>query len=203
MTTATVTDDRYQRTTYTGKPVDKWTAQALDAAARLAGVKITLTQGSWSTNEPNSAGTHAGAGAGDIRVTDLETARRVVKALRQCGFAAWLRLPNEGPWVAHIHFVQIGNAHLAPAAARQVEAYLIARNGLANNGPDTGPRILTPRPYPYQGIPTKKAPTMNNVQYGRQLINAGLAELAKAVRRPQIDVARRAITLILSKMPKE
>lgn len=101
---------------------------------------LVLTQGSYS-NVAASAGTHSGGGALDIRARDLtDTERkRVELGARQLGFAAWLRTPQQGDWPYHIHGIAIGCPDMSPAAADQVVAYKRGRNGLANNGPDTGP----------------------------------------------------------------
>lgn len=124
-----------QHTTYDGHVVNEMTKAALDKVAVKLGYKLTLLQGSYNgTAVAASAGTHARGGVVDLAPYDWE---RKVRALREVGFAAWHRLPSEGPWGEHIHAVLIGDPDLAPAAAQQVTAYKNGRNGLANNGPDT------------------------------------------------------------------
>jgi hypothetical protein len=106
-------------------------------------IPLVLTQGSYNAGGVGaSAGTHDGGGVFDIRARDLSTADRyrTVLVARQLGFAAWLRTPAQSDWPYHIHAVAIGCPDLAPSAARQVTAYKNGRNGLANNGPDDGPR---------------------------------------------------------------
>lgn len=102
---------------------------------------LSLSQGSYS-NATASAGTHSGGGALDVRAATLtaEQRARVVLALRQVGFAAWLRTPSQGDWPYHIHAIAIGTPDLSAAARDQVVDYKAGRNGLANNGPDDGPR---------------------------------------------------------------
>ena len=62
-------------------------------------------------------------------------------ALRQVGFAAWLRTPSQGSWPLHIHAIAISDTDLAAAAQKQVGAYYEGRNGLANNAADDGPAV--------------------------------------------------------------
>ena len=104
---------------------------------------LVLSQGSYTTGVSQSAGTHSGGGALDVRVRDLTQAQidKVVWALRKTGFAAWHRLPSQGDWPEHIHAIAIGDKELSAAAAAQVVAYKNGRNGLANNGPDDGPKV--------------------------------------------------------------
>jgi hypothetical protein len=104
---------------------------------------VRLTQGSFSTSVGQSAGTHAGGGVFDVGILELTGSQRdsVVWALRKQGFAAWLRNPSQGDWPYHIHAVAIGDKELSAAAKAQVVAYKNGRNGLANNGPDDGPKV--------------------------------------------------------------
>jgi hypothetical protein len=190
-----MTDDRYARTTFRGKAVDKWTAQALAACERDLGYELTVVQGSFNgTAVAASAGTHAGGGVVDLAPFD---AVRKVMVLRSNGFAAWHRLPSEGPWGEHIHAVLIGDESAAASAQRQVESYRAGRNGLANGARDNGPKV-TIREFTYRSIPERK-PGMNSVSYGRMLIEAGLTEWAKAKKRPMVKAAaalvRRGLTL--------
>ena len=148
-------DDRYERITFRGRTVDRYTAQALQAVEKDLGYELTITQGSYNAGKVSaSAGTHDGGGVVDLAPWDWQ---HKVPALRKRGFAAWRRLPIAGLWPEHIHAVQAGNDRLAPAAARQVDAYKAGRNGLANNGPDDGPRIrLVPFKYEEDDMPYSK-----------------------------------------------
>lgn len=138
----------YQLTTYDGRRVDWLTRAALEDVAHVLGYsdgKLTLHQGSYNAGRVSaSAGTHDGGGVIDLAPYDHA---RKVRELRRHGFAAWFRPAIPGLWGAHIHAVQIGNRKLAPSAARQVEAYLAGRNGLASNGPDDGPRDFVDNRY--------------------------------------------------------
>lgn len=133
------------RITFRGFPLNVRTRDMLLAAEARSGRTFVVTQGSYSPGtDPTSAGTHDGGGAVDIDVVDLTTAQRyaAAKALREVGFAAWVRSPSQGDWPWHIHAIAISDTDLAPAAQKQVGKYYEGRNGLANNGPDDGPPVV-------------------------------------------------------------
>jgi peptidoglycan hydrolase-like protein with peptidoglycan-binding domain len=127
-----------------GYVVDARTQAMLTAAQRLLGYPLLLEQGSYNPGgDPTSAGTHDGGGVVDLAVAGMTAARRtaVVTALRQVGFAAWVRDPSQGDWPWHIHAVAINDTDLSSQAQHQVGDYYLGMNGLANRGPDDGPRI--------------------------------------------------------------
>lgn len=159
-----MTDPRLARPNWRGRTnVDALTIAALKHAEEMLGYELAITQGSYQGSVAASAGTHDKGGALDLSTRGMTSAQktRVVLCLRRAGFAAWLRKPSQGPWKEHIHAVVIGHPLLAPAAARQVTAYLARRNGLANNGPDDGPR-LDPIPRPvWPWSPMKQFGTWN------------------------------------------
>lgn len=132
-------DPRLVRPSWRGRTnVDALTIAALEQAEEYAGHEFAITQGSYQSSVSASAGTHDRGGALDLAWTgDPDD----VRALRRAGFAAWHRSPAQGPWGHHIHAVVVDHPDLAPSAARQVVAYRNGRNGLANNGPDDGPRL--------------------------------------------------------------
>ncbi len=124
--------------------VNRRTWNMIEAAEKLAGFTFVITQGSYNSNVSASAGTHDGGGVVDIRARDLSPRKRgqVVLALRQVGFAAWLRTPGQSkraPWPYHIHAVARGDRDLSKQAAAQIRSYRRARNGLKGDGPDDGP----------------------------------------------------------------
>lgn len=129
------------RVAFDGQTVDSRTAAMLTEAVSILGAPVRLDQGSFSTSDPTSAGTHAGGGAVDVNVDGWSAARRrtVAGVLRGIGFAAWVRSPAEGDWPWHIHAVAISDPDLAPQAQAQVGDYYRGRNGLKNHGPDSGP----------------------------------------------------------------
>lgn len=144
----------YDLTTHDGRRVDEITHRALLAAEKILGYELTITQGSYNAGGVSaSAGTHDGGGVVDLAAWDHANK---IRALRRVGFAAWYRRPEQGPWPAHIHAVLVGNARLAPSAQRQVDAYLAGRNGLANNGPDDGPREHVGARFKWENEPKPK-----------------------------------------------
>ncbi|WP_051969468.1 peptidoglycan-binding protein [Kitasatospora azatica] len=132
---------RLQRDGYT---IDTRTQNMLAEAERLLGFHLTLSQGSYNPGgDPTSAGTHDGGGVVDINVDGMSSSTRtaVAKALRQVGFAAWVRNPTQGDWPWHIHAAAISDTDLSTQAQNQTGDYYLGLNGLANHAADDGPRI--------------------------------------------------------------
>lgn len=132
------------RTTYQGFPFNARTVAMMKEAFRLAGVTPAVEQGSYSPDvDPTSAGTHDGGGAVDLDAEDITSTQvtRVVRSLRQVGFAAWRRTPAQGNWPLHIHAVAVNDTDLHVTAQDQVGDYYLGRNGLANHAPDDGPQV--------------------------------------------------------------
>jgi peptidoglycan hydrolase-like protein with peptidoglycan-binding domain len=120
------------------------TQAMLAAASALLNRTLTLSQGSYNPGgDPSSAGTHDGGGVVDVSVDGMSASTRtqVAKVLRQVGFAAWVRDPSEGDWPWHIHAVAISDTDLSTQAQNQVGDYYLGMNGLANRGPDDGPKV--------------------------------------------------------------
>lgn len=117
----------------------------LTEVERLAGVTLTVIKGQKIAQGDSSAGTHDGYGVVDLRTSGWSTATResVLKAARETGNAAWYRTVAQGFDGPHIHAVLMGDPDLSPSARRQVTAYRNGHNGLANNGPDDGPKGFT------------------------------------------------------------
>ena len=127
-----------------GYIVDARTQAMLTAAEHLLGYTLTLDQGSYNPGgDPSSAGTHDGGGVVDISVTGMTAAQRtaVARALRQVGFAAWVRNPSQGDWPWHIHAAAINDTDLSSQAQHQIGDYYLGMNGLADRGPDDGPQV--------------------------------------------------------------
>ena len=127
-----------------GFTVDARTRDMLLAAEGSLGRHLVLSQGSYNPGgDPTSAGTHDGGGVVDISVDGMgsSTRRQVVRALRVVGFAAWLRNPDQGDWPWHIHAAAISDTDLSSQAQHQVGDYYLGLNGLANHGPDDGPKV--------------------------------------------------------------
>lgn len=126
-----------------GSVLNTRTRDMLAEAKRVLGRDFELDQGSYNPGgDPTSVGTHDGGGVVDISVEGMNAATRtaVVRALRLVGFAAWLRSPQQGDWPWHIHAVAISDTDLSSQAQHQVGDYYLGLNGLANRGPDDGPR---------------------------------------------------------------
>ena len=130
------------RIVWRGKQFNKRTVAMIEAAEKLYKSKFAILQGSYNKGGvTESAGTHDGGGAVDIDVASKSPAQRqaVVKAMRQVGFAAWLRTPAQGDWPFHVHAIAVGDKDLSRGAAHQGAEYRRGRNGLANRGKDDGP----------------------------------------------------------------
>ncbi len=192
-------------TTFGGKRTDTRTAAQAGEAQRLFGRTLTVTQGSYNTSVGASAGTHSGGGALDFSVSGLTASQitHMVACLRTVGFAAWHRLPSQGPWAAHVHAVSVGCRDLAPIAARQVEALRNGRDGLASNGPD---------PHAALGLPVRtweqylaaKAPLPWPLPWGRFYGHrAGLRGWARLRAVPSGPIVRRVNQLLLNSSSSE
>lgn len=129
------------RTSYSGQPVNQRTADMLAEADSGLDWNITVTQGSYQGCSEASSCTHAGGGALDISVSELTDEQRwkTVKALREVGFAAWLRTPEQADWPYHIHAIAIGDTDTHREAADQIADYHAGKNGLADHAPDDTP----------------------------------------------------------------
>lgn len=93
-----------------------------------------------------SAGTHDGGGAIDLDVRGLSSGQRaaLVRALREAGFAAWLRRRPTFS-VDHVHAIAVGDPDLPAGARRQVADYFAGRDGLAGHRKDPhGGPLLKP-----------------------------------------------------------
>jgi hypothetical protein len=112
----------------------------LAAADAKLSWSITLTQGSYTTGNPDSAGTHDGGGVVDVSVSGMTTMQRwqTVKAMRDVGFAAWLRTPEQG-FSYHIHANAVCDTDMSAPAQRQLHDYFFGKNGLASHAADNTP----------------------------------------------------------------
>jgi peptidoglycan hydrolase-like protein with peptidoglycan-binding domain len=127
-----------------GYVINTRTEAMLTAAEHLLGFRLVLSQGSYNPGgDPTSAGTHDGGGVVDVSIDGMSAATRtsIARALRQVGFAAWVRNPSQGDWPWHIHAAAINDTDLSPQAQHQIGDYYLGMNGLANRGPDDGPQV--------------------------------------------------------------
>lgn len=125
---------------YGGRRTNTRTVQMLAEADGMLPWSLTLTQGSYTSGNPGSAGTHDGGGVVDIGVNSMSTTQRwqTVRALRTVGFAAWLRTPDDG-FAYHIHAAGVSDPDMSRPARNQIHDHYYGRNGLANNAPDNTP----------------------------------------------------------------
>jgi hypothetical protein len=130
---------------FRGFMFDDRTVEMIKWAEKKAGFKFRITQGSYNQGSvAASAGTHDGGGAVDIsvkwdyRFVPLTAKRRnkMLRALKDAGFAAWYRTMDQGFTSDHIHGIAIGCKDLPRLASSQVVAYDANRTGLKSNGPD-------------------------------------------------------------------
>lgn len=183
----------YDRTTYDGKTVDWLTRAALEATAKRLGYDLTVVQGSYNTGGVSaSAGTHDGGGAVDLSPWDWQNK---VRELRRTGFAAWHRPAIPGVWNEHIHAVLIGNRKLAPAARVQVDEYLRGENGLANHGPDDGPRSYVNNRFRWRT-------GAKRISRAEALIEKAQSVLSSGIRGYRTRESRAALREAAQKLPK-
>lgn len=126
--------DDYARVEVNGYQISRRTLAMLEHAQALYGGEHDLvqaiTQGSYHPGVEASFGTHDGGGAVDLAVRDLQDWHTIltddldaiILALRQAGFAAWVReegdLYEDSP--IHIHAIAVGDADLSDAAREQL-----------------------------------------------------------------------------------
>jgi hypothetical protein len=136
---------------YRGVRLNQRTIKMLLAAERILGKTFHITQGSYSTSVAASGGTHAGGGAMDTNGPGgWNTA---VAALRRVGFAAWHRLPSQGPWGEHIHSIALGDPTASRAAKNQMAAFRRGGDGLGH-GMALGGKVGTRQALAAMGIRT-------------------------------------------------
>jgi hypothetical protein len=145
--------DDYTRVVIEDMTFNQRTLWMLDHAQTLYGgphdFRRALTQGSYNPGGVSASfGTHDGGGALDLSVRDqtdwnnvlYDEFDAIILALRQAGFAAWVRdvgvLYENSP--LHIHAIAIGDAELSEAAQDQVTGpagYFHGYNGLPEDPP--------------------------------------------------------------------
>ena len=184
-----MSDPRLERPEWRGRTnVDAFTIACLEHAEHLCGHEHVVTQGSYQAGDgdPNSAGTHDLGGVVDLRWTGRNVC---VLNLRKAGMFAWHRTPQQGPWPDHIHAGVLGHPLLAPLAEAQETDYLNRRNGLANHGPDDGPRLNPiPRPvWPWPPDWTDMATKEELAGVVADQIRAAIPIIVEAVLAAQVD----------------
>lgn len=147
----------YARTTLGGRTLNRRTAAAVTQWQTIYTLlegrgTLHITQGSYNKDGVKaSAGTHDGGGAVDVTATDWEICEY---AGRLVGFAAWHRLPSEGPWVEHCHGILVGDKEMSAGAAKQIHDYYAGLNALATHRRDTSPRptVILSFAYPLRKV---------------------------------------------------
>lgn len=115
----------------------------VEDAAKACGLPgVTITKGSFVPRDALSGDTHAGDGAGDIRVWNIPQSKIVplVVELRRRNCAAWYRDQQHGGFSPHIHFIVKDQPGLSPGARWQVSEYDSVRDGLSDRKSDYHPR---------------------------------------------------------------
>lgn len=141
-----------------GHTVSRRVRDMLRWAEAKSGVPVAIAQGSYrGTSAAVASGSTHDREAVDLRVGHLTTGQRVklVRALKDAGFAAWYRPALPGVWGPHIHALPIGG-DLSTSARGQVRAFLAnpPRDGLRGNRID---RTYRPNP-PVRWDPVKGRP---------------------------------------------
>lgn len=131
---------------YQGKKIDRLTYERMMSLNRLVkstrfgGEKADITWIQGIGGAVPSGGTHLTGGCVDTTPYNHEKREYGGRLL---GGADWYRSRLPGVWEPHIHFNTAGIDYSTAAARQQVTAYWAGKNGLANNGKDTGPRLAT------------------------------------------------------------
>ena len=135
-----------------------------------------------------SGGTHASGGADDTYPLSGIDVAAYVRLSRQMGAdATWERLYNwDGKGgVAHVHRVLTGCPHNGPARY-QIDDVRAGLNGLANHGPDTGPRPLSGRTW-QEGIKWAKQQEENDMPAPKDWDKDDWAALAEHIGPALLD----------------
>ena len=107
------------RRTWSGVTLNVRTIRMLKTAGHLIGGRsctLDVTKGSYTGPDSSSQGTHAGGGAVDISIRTRcgRTVKRMVRKLRQVGFAAWFRNWSGNQ---HIHAAAISDPDMSTEIA--------------------------------------------------------------------------------------
>lgn len=120
--------------------LDVRTAAFFDSVNKAMPGGVTIVQGPFSKSVDASAGTHDGPGALDLKPAaqkykNVAGYEQLETICRRRGGASWFR-----EWTNnfHVHVIVIGTKGLPTVAAKQVTAYLNARDGLVSNKRITG-----------------------------------------------------------------
>ena len=136
------------RTTWRGSTFTNRTVAMLKWVEKQAQVgQLRIAQGGWRGAQAAAAsGSTHDKDAVDLSIKHLTATekKRLLRAMRDAGFAAWIRPTVPGLWGEHLHAVPIPPSmkaaevakYLSGGAAAQVVSYDAGRDGLAGNRPD-------------------------------------------------------------------
>jgi hypothetical protein len=110
-----------------GETVELHTLKMLRLAERQVGGNIFVTQGSFTSGNEASEGTHDGGGVIDTGMVGSWS--ETVDALTAAGFVAWYRAPTS-EWGAHIHAIDPASPNLSEDAGNQVIDWQNGGDGL-------------------------------------------------------------------------
>lgn len=154
----------YEHIGFRGHTLNRRTVSMIEQAEDvLLGYKLDILQGSFNTSVGASAGTHAGGGAVDLAWPKNSRAKalEVQWALRQVGFAIWVRDDLPGVWSHHVHGIAIGDKTMSDDARKQVQDYYAGLDGLAGHWVGgryvhTADKSKKPNPIPVFSYPLAK-----------------------------------------------
>lgn len=160
----------YERISFRGHTLNRRTVAMIVQAedVLLGGHRQDILQGSYNAGVVSaSAGTHDGGGAVDFawpggsrkKAVDLQY------ALRQVGFAAWVRdelwINGRKVWGPHVHCIAIGDKAMSSGAVKQVQDFYAGLDGLAGHRRDSSRK---PNPIPVFSYPLKTVDLSNMIQ---------------------------------------
>lgn len=182
----------YEKISFRGHTLNRRTAAMIvQAEDVLLNFQLHVLQGSYNTSVGASAGTHAGGGAVDFAWPGGSRAKAVAVqyALRQVGFAAWVRDALPGVWDPHIHAIAIKDLSMSSDAANQVSQFYGGFDGLAGHyvGGDyvhTRDRSIKPNPIPVFSYPLGTCHLQVAIQQ---------AKAKKKVSRPAVKLIQNAL----------
>lgn len=185
-----MTDPRLERPTWRDRTnVDAYTIAWILRAEAIVRERwpqlaheLVITKGGYQpAADDDSADTHTRGGATDFTWCHPQC----LLALRLAGGFIWHRVKTAA-WNDHMHGAPIGHPDMAPGLARQETAYFNRRDGLANNGPDNGPR-LDPIPRPiWPWPPTEENEVISKEDRAaivKDLLDAPIAGDGRTVRQ--------------------
>lgn len=192
--------DAYVRTTYQGHTVNRRTAAILEVFNSRTGESsdALMSQGSYSSSVPQSAGTHDGGGAFDLSAFNW---RKRVRVLRALGVAAWHRPLNwDGRGGSeHIHCECAGDKEMSAGGRAQLVEYANHEDGLADHARDTFPFHPKLVPFNYKAW---QAEQTRRRRLARALTGA-IKKLVQARANAHGELQRKGLSALIAKLRKQ